>query len=75
MMLRLAAVMVIACSLTLTASAQTASPQADAILQAGLVKAMRLNAQRDARLTELGDGIRPYITAGYVRAKPELRED
>lgn len=75
-MFRLAAATAIAFSLTLAASAQTTPPATeDTGLEAGLVKAMRLNADRDGRLTESGEGIRPYITAGYVRVKPELRED
>lgn len=65
-----------------TANAQTVAPptsQAGAAdgeaLAAGLVGAMRLNAERTERLSEPGDAIRAYIKAGYVRVKPELRED
>ena len=63
----------------MTAYAQTGSPSATGGepdgLESGLVRAMRPNAQRDGRLTESGEAIRPYITAGYLRLKPELRED
>jgi hypothetical protein len=77
MTLRLAAATVITLALTLAAGAQTAPPlsASDAGLAAGLAKAMQANAQRDGRLIESGEGIRPYIATGYVRAKPELRDD
>jgi hypothetical protein len=67
----------------MTANAQTAplasSPALQAgdaeALAAGLVRTMRLNAERTERLDEPGDAIRAYIKAGYVRLKPELREE
>jgi hypothetical protein len=42
-------------------------------LQAGLVDAMRLNAQTGERIGDSGAAIRAYIQAGYLRAKPEKR--
>lgn len=69
---------------TMTANAQTAAPPASPsalhagageALARGLVSAMRLNAERTERLAEPGDAVRAYIKAGYVRLKPELRED
>jgi hypothetical protein len=60
-------------------AAATASPGPQAIaddaLAEGLVRVMRLNADRSERLAEPGEAIRAYIKAGYVRLKPELRED
>lgn len=47
----------------------------DDVLAAGLVGAMRLNANRTERLAEPGEAIRAYIKAGYVRLKSELRDD
>jgi hypothetical protein len=60
------------------AAPASANPQAvadDAALAAGLVGAMRLNADRTERFAEPGEAIRAYIKAGYVRLKPELRDD
>jgi hypothetical protein len=74
-MLRLITVIAIALSMTVTANAQSPTLDDPDALEAGFVRTMRLNAQRDGRLIESGEGIRPYITAGYVRQKPELRED
>jgi hypothetical protein len=68
----------------MTANAQTAAPLASSpasqagdaeALAAGLVRTMRLNAERTERLAEPGEAIRAYIKAGYVRLKPELREE
>jgi hypothetical protein len=47
----------------------------DAALADGLVGAMRLNADRTERLAEPGEAIRAYIKAGYVKLKPELRDE
>ena len=51
------------------------SATTDETLAAGLVGVMRLNAERTERLAEPGEAIRAYIKAGYVRLKPELREE
>ena len=59
-----------------TASAASGTSQVnDAELAAGLVGAMRLNADRTERLAEPGEAIRAYIKAGYLRLKPEQRDD
>jgi hypothetical protein len=57
------------------APASANSRTAGEVLAEGLVGAMRLNADRTERLAEPGEAIRAYIKAGYVRLKPELRDD
>lgn len=85
-MLQVVAAIGIVLSVVTTASAQApksgqqdaasgAAQATDEALAAGLVGAMRLNADRTERLNEPGEAIRAYIKAGYVRLKPELREE